>query len=112
MEPIQLLHVRNTITRNKRRLQQELVFFILVKHIAYDKLVEVHWAGEDRVWGTLRAWHHGSGGGNRETWCARAIFYPSEEASLPGDIEFALHYRVLGEDYWDNNSTLSDSISI
>ena len=96
MEPIQLLHVRNTITRTKQRLQQELVFFVIVEHIAYDKLVEVHWSGEDGVWRTIRAVHHSPGGGNREIWCARDTFNPSEDASLPGDIEFALHYRVLG----------------
>ena len=27
-----------------------------------------------------------------------------EDASLPGDIQFALHYRAAGHDYWDNNS--------
>jgi hypothetical protein len=31
----------------------------------------------------------------------RQTFHPSDDASLPGDVEFALHYRVLGEDYWD-----------
>ena len=103
MEPIQLLHVRNTITRTKHRLQQELVFFVIVEHIAYDKLVEVHWSGEDGVWRTIRAVHHSPGGGNREIWCARDTFNPSEDASLPGDIEFALRYRVLGKEYWDNN---------
>jgi len=103
MEAIQLLHARNTISRNKQRLQQELVFSILVEDIDYDKLVEVHWAGEDKVWRTLRAEHHSSGGEDREIWSARATFNPSEDASLPGDIEFALRYRVLGEEYWDNN---------
>ena len=44
-------------------------------------------------------------GGNREIWSARATFSPSEDASLPGDIEFALCYQVLGEEYWDNNSS-------
>lgn len=103
MEAIQLLQARNTISRSKQRIEQELVFFMLVEHIAYDKLVEVHWAGEDGVWRTLRAAHLCSGGDNREIWSARATFSPSEEASLPGDIEFALRYRVLGEEYWDNN---------
>jgi maltose 6'-phosphate phosphatase len=91
--------------RRKQRLEQELAFFILLQHLAYDKLVEVHWAGEDRAWRTLRAEHHSSGGENREVWCARATFSPSEEVSLPGDIEFALRYRVLGDNYWDNNGS-------
>jgi maltose 6'-phosphate phosphatase len=104
-DPIRLLHARNTISRRKQRLQQELVFVMLVQNVAYDKLVEVHWAGEDKVWRTLNAQYHSSGGTNREVWRARATFNPSEDASLPGDVEFALRYRVQGKDHWDNNQS-------
>ena len=105
MKAIQLLHARNTISRQKQRLCQELVFVILVENIAFDKLVEAHWSGEDKVWHTLRAEYHSSDGANREVWRAQTSFSPSDDASLPGDIEFALRYRVLGEDYWDNNES-------
>ena len=105
MKAIQLLQARNTISRHDQRVYQELVFVMLVENIGFDKLVEVHWAGEDKVWHTLRAESHSSGGTNREVGRAQATFTPSDEASLPGDIEFALHYRVLGEDYWDNNES-------
>src|SRR5271166_335609 len=105
MKAIQLLQARNTISRHKQRLHQELVFVILVENIAFDKLVEVHWAGEDKVWHTLQAEYHSSDGTNREVWRAEATFNPSDDASLPGDVEFALRYRVRGEDYWDNNET-------
>jgi hypothetical protein len=90
MKAIQLLQAENTISRRKQRLQQELVFAMLVENIAFDKLVEVHWAGEDKVWHTLRAEHHSSGDTNREVWRAQATFNPSDDASLPGDVEFAL----------------------
>ena len=103
MAPIRMLQARNTISRQKQRLQQELVFLMTVENIAWDKLVEVQWTGEDGVWRTLRAEYYRPGGENREIWRARATFNPAEDASLPGDIEFSLHYRVLGEDYWDNN---------
>ena len=103
MAPIRMLQARNTISRQKQRLQQELVFLMTVENIAWDKLVEVQWTGEDGVWRTLRAEYYRPGGENREVWRARATFNPAEDASLPGDIEFSLHYRVLGEDYWDNN---------
>jgi maltose 6'-phosphate phosphatase len=105
MEAIQLLQARNTVSRIKQRLQQELVFYMLVENIAYDKRIEVHWAGEDGKWRILPAEHHCSGGDNREIWRAQATFHPSEEASLPGDIEFALRYEVLGVDHWDNNAS-------
>lgn len=105
MKAIKLLQAENTISRQNRRLRQELVFTMLVEDIAFAKLVEVHWAGEDRVWHTLRAEYQGPDGTKREVWHARATFHPSEHASLPGDVEFALHYRVLEEDYWDNNKS-------
>src|SRR5208283_4887151 len=53
----------------------------------------------------VRAEYHSSGGTNREVWRAQATFSPSDEASLPGDVEFALRCHVLGEDYWDNNES-------
>ena len=105
MKAIQLLHARNTISRQKQRLCQELVFVILVENIAFDKLVEAHWSGEDKVWHTLRADYHSSTGANREIWRAQATFHASDDASLPGDVEFALRYSVLGEEYWDNNES-------
>ena len=107
MKAIQLLQARNTITisRYDQRVHQELVFVMLVENIGFDKLVEVHWAREDKVWHTLRAEYHCSDGTNREVWRAQATFSPSDEASLPGDVEFALRYHVLGQNYWDNNES-------
>jgi maltose 6'-phosphate phosphatase len=105
MKSIQFLQAENTISRHQQRLQQELVIVMLVEKIAFDKLVEVHWAGEDKVWHTLRAAYHSSAGTNREVWRAQATFDLSDDASLPGDVEFALRYRVLGRDYWDNNDS-------
>ena len=99
MKPIQLLHATNTISRQKHRLQQDLAFVILVENQAYDKLVEVRWAGEDKVWRTLQAEYLASGDASREIWGARASFVASDDASLPGDIEFALRYRVRGRDF-------------
>ncbi|MGE5446346.1 MAG: endonuclease/exonuclease/phosphatase family protein [Ignavibacteriales bacterium] len=103
MKPIQLLYVKNIISRHRGDAQQDLVFFMLVENLAYDKQVEVHWAGEDGVWRTLPAEYHSATGQSREIWYAQAKFYLSEETLLPGDIEFALRYRVLGKEYWDNN---------
>lgn len=107
MDAIELLHARNTISRHKQRLRQELVFVVLIDNIAYDKLVEVCWAGEDKTWHVLRAEYQSFGGANREVWRAQAHFFPSEDASLPGDIEFKLRYRVNGQEYWANNDSRS-----
>ena len=105
MKLIQFLQATNTISRHRQRVQQDLTFALLVENIAYDKLVEVHWAGEDGVWHTLQAEHHASCGADREIWCARASFIASDDASLPGDIEFVLHCRIRGQEVWDNNET-------
>jgi len=101
MKAVQLLQAVNTISRYKNQLQQELAFVMLIANRAYHKLVEVHWAGEDGVWRTLRADYHSSTGTNWEVWRAQATFNSLDDASLPGDVEFALRYRVLGEEYWD-----------
>ena len=105
MQPIQLLHATNVISRQKHRLQQDLAFVMLVENRAYDKLVEVRWAGEDKVWRTLQAEYLASGDASREIWRARASFAASDDASLPGDIEFALRYRVRGRDFWDDDES-------
>jgi len=105
MKAIRLLHTQNIISRHKQRLQQDLAFSVLVENVAYDELVEVHWAGEDGVWRTLPAEHRASLGSDLEIWCAQAGLIASEDESLPGDIEFALHYRVRGRDFWDNNGS-------
>ncbi len=105
MKAVQLLQAVSIISRNNNQLQQELTFLMLVENTAFDKLVEVHWMGEDRIWRILRAEHRGAGGANREIWRAEAIFSASEETSLPGDIEFVLRCCLTGETHWDNNKS-------
>jgi maltose 6'-phosphate phosphatase len=78
---------------------------MLIEDLAPHKLVEVHWAGEDGVWHILRAEYHSSNGANREIWRAQATFNLSDDASLPGDVEFVLRYCVRGEEYWDKNDS-------
>ncbi|MEZ5889247.1 MAG: carbohydrate-binding protein [Xanthobacteraceae bacterium] len=103
MKLIRFLQATNTISRHRQRVQQDLTFTMLVENIAYDKLIEVQWAGEDKVWHTLRAEYLASCGTNLEIWCARTSFIASDDASLPGDIEFVLHGHIRGQEVWDNN---------
>jgi maltose 6'-phosphate phosphatase len=105
MKAVQLLQAINTISRHKYQLQQELVFIMLIENLAPHKVVEVHWAGEDRAWHILRAEYLSSDGANREVWRAQSTFNASDDVSLPGDIEFALRYSVHGKIYWDNNTS-------
>lgn len=100
MTPIQLLYAKNVMQRHSGASQQDLVFVLAVQNLAYEKFVEVIWAGEDGVWRNLKAEYVGPRGKNDEVWHAWARFNLSEEHQLPGDIQFVLHYRVSGRDYW------------
>lgn len=75
---------------------------MLVDNISYDKKVEVIWAGEDENWQTLPAQMH-SAVGDKEYWQAQVTIYPTKTKNLPGNIQFVLRYRTLGQEYWDNN---------
>ena len=101
MAPIQLLYAKNVILRHDGETQQELTFVVMVQNLAYEKRVEVGWAGENRPWTILKAEFIGATGGNYEIWQARATFHLTAEDSLPGDIQFALHYQVRGHSYWN-----------
>jgi maltose 6'-phosphate phosphatase len=89
--------------KTKGVVRQELDFAVLVENLGYEKLVEVHWAGEDSVWQNLKAGYEGYLGNNRELWRAQVSFSSHPERRLPGNIRFALHYGVSGREYWDNN---------
>ena len=105
MKLIQFLQATNVISRHRQCIQQDLTFAMVVENIAYDKTVEVQWAGEDKVWHTLRAEFLTACDANREIWCARTSVVASDHASLPGDIEFVLHCRIRGQEVWDNNGS-------
>jgi len=110
MEKIKLLYVENLITRQATVVHQRLSLAMLVENLAYEKIVEVRWAGEDGVWHTLAATYHSSVDHEREYWVARKTFTLIASKSLPGNIRFALRYRVLGKEYWDNNHGADYSI--
>jgi maltose 6'-phosphate phosphatase len=77
---------------------------MLVENLAFDKHVDVAWAGEDGVWHTLAATYHSRIDQDRECWFARDhVSRLAADAPLPGNVEFALRYRVLGKEYWDNH---------
>ena len=60
------------------------------------------WAGEDGVWHTLPAMYHSSPEHDKEYWRAHITLNPQSDKSLPGNIQFALRYRIPGREYWDN----------
>lgn len=105
MKAVQLLYAKNLISREGDSTQQEMEVLILVRNIAYSKEVEVVWAGQDAVWRATKAEFHSAAGQNLELWRAKNSFQVHHDGSLPGNIRFALRYRVLRREYWDNNNS-------
>ncbi len=103
MNKIKLLYVENAIFQNTKKIQQKLTFFLTLENISYDKQLDIHWAGEDKVWHSLPAHYHSMLGSNKEYWSASITLSLTEELSLPGNIEFNVRYRVLDQEYLLNN---------
>ncbi len=103
MNKIRLLYVANEVSRERGLIRQELSFFILAANLAFAKKIDIVWAGEDGVWHTLPAMYHSSPEHDKEFWNATASFHYTPDRALPGNIQFALRYQVLGKEYWDNN---------
>lgn len=107
MAIIQLLYVKNVITRHEKKVQQELSFFMSVENISYDKKIDVLWAGEDGLWHELPVCFHSNAGTNKEYWQAKTTLKLSEKQSLAGNIQFCLRCQVAKREHWDNNGGLN-----
>ena len=100
--PIRLLYAKNIISRCQGIPEQQLSFFAVVENRAFEKEVEIHWAGENGDWKKLRANFDSARGPGYELWSAHTTLQLSgDEAELPGDIQFSLSYRTRGETFWD-----------
>ena len=53
MDQIKLIFAENVVARRTERTSQRLVFSARVANLAFEKHVDVHWAGEDGVWHVL-----------------------------------------------------------
>jgi len=109
MSKIKLLYVENVIFQKTKKIQQKLTFFLALENIAYDKQLDIHWAGEDKVWHMLPAHYHSILGNGKEYWSASVNLNLTEELSLPGNIEFNVSYRVLEQEYLLNNHGINYS---
>ncbi len=103
MSMVRLICVQNTIARSGGRVVQRLGFLIRVANLAYEKQVDVLWAGEDGVWRETPARFEAEAPDDEEFWIAEAKLPLAPGRALPGNIEFAVRYRVLGEEHWDSN---------
>jgi maltose 6'-phosphate phosphatase len=103
MDQIKLIFAENVVARRTERTSQRLVFSARVANLAFEKHVDVHWAGEDGVWHVLPAQYQHEGPDGEEYWTAKTELTLGAGHPIPGDVEFALRYRVLDQEYWDNN---------
>ncbi|MFW5450149.1 MAG: endonuclease/exonuclease/phosphatase family protein [Methylophagaceae bacterium] len=103
MEKVQLLYVKNIISRQQAKVQQQLTFLMKVENTTYDKKVNIVWAGEEGIWQTLPAKYGGEAGNNNEYWQAKTIIELTDDQSLPGNIKCGVHCQVLDDEFWDNN---------
>lgn len=107
MKPIELLYAVNIISRKYKSIRQQLMFFMLLEHYDSHKQIDIIWCGEDGIWQTLPANYHSRIEPNLEYWQAQLQIRLTATQSLPGNIRFAVRYRYLGQEYWDNNHDLN-----
>lgn len=100
---IELIYASSIISRRQRAPVQRLTVALLVENLTYDKRVEVRWRGEEGDWQTLTANFVAQVGGDRELWRAEVEVVLTEDRSLPGNVQFALHALQNGRDHWENN---------
>lgn len=110
MNEIRLVYAQNVIARNAGRTAQRLVFLIRVANLAFEKRIDVVWGSESGVWQELPARFQVEAADNEEYWLAETELPLTAERPLPGNVEFALRFRVQGDEYWDNNDGRNHSI--
>lgn len=103
MNKITLLYAENVILRKAKNVKQKLTFFLALDNIAYDKQIDIIWAGEDNNWHVLPAHYHSMLGHNKEYWSASITLSLTEKKSIPGNIQFKIRYRVLEQEFIVDN---------
>ena len=101
---IDLLYVKNIISRKKQKVKQTISFFASVLNTSFDKKVEIYWAGEEEVWNILPANYIYSIDSLTEVWSAVVEVVSDENTSLPGNIKFSLRLEILNKVFWNNNA--------
>ncbi|HWL16023.1 MAG TPA: hypothetical protein VNR00_10490, partial [Opitutus sp.] len=102
MNTIQMLYAGNVVSRTGEDQRQTLSFGVRVQNLAYEKRIEIHWAGEAGVWRVLPCHFAHPTGQDGEVWEAEAVFESARER-LPGAIAFAVRARLAGSEAWDSN---------
>ena len=102
MSAIQLIYVKNVISRTVSGTFQEIAFAMRVRNVGFGKKVAVHWCGEDRGWRVAPAEFRGTAGDQEELWLAEMAIPLTMESAIPGNIEFAACLEHEGRQQWDS----------
>lgn len=79
---------------------------IIVKNLAYTKVVQLHYSVNGGAWLNLAAAFGKSLPSNQEEWnfSVSLTTIPATQAIQALNIRFAVKYQVNGQTYWDNNA--------
>jgi len=100
--PIQLIYVKNIISRTVHGTFQEMLFAVRVGAGDYGKRVDIHWCGEDGVWQVSAAGYRCGVGGEEELWTAEVGVPLTMDSAIPGNIQFAACLERDGIRHWDS----------
>ncbi|MCX9155507.1 CBM21 domain-containing protein [Niveibacterium sp. 24ML] len=103
-DEVRLLRSQSTVSAYYQVGLQSVRFEALVKNMAYAKEVYVHLKKPDGSWIDVPLAYSRPADNGREVWAAN---YQDSTETGPiyqsWDLEFALRYKVNGQEYWDNN---------
>ena len=102
MEPIQLIYVKNVVSRTVNGTFQEIAFAAGVSNWGIGKRVGIHWAGEDGRWRETAAEYRSTRPDGIEVWVAELAIPLTMESSIPGNLQFAAYVEQGGVRRWDS----------
>ena len=102
MQAVNLIYVKNVISRTVNGTFQEISFAVRVRDIGYGKQVAIHWCGEDQVWRETSAEFRCALDDGFEAWVAEMAVPLTTESAIPGNIQFAACLARDGERHWDS----------
>lgn len=104
MPSIQFMYVCNKVSRSKNAYKQELVFYMQVENLVFDKDITVICKDQQGIAHTLKAKYQHRLPSGLESWCATLTVQEKTLALLPGDIQFVCRYQAYNQEFWDDNN--------
>jgi len=103
-DEIKLLRSQSIVSTHYGLSMQSIRFETLVKNLAYAKEVYVRMKKPDGSWVDVALAYNRPADNGREVWSGSYADYSGYALTYQTwDLEFALRYKVSGQEYWDNN---------